>query len=118
MSGRDVSLLFAGMAVESYDSAMPWYTRLFGRAPDVIVHDTEAMWQLADAGWVYVVEDQSRAGKGLLTLLVESLTDQLAQLESRGITTGEIETAPGRYRKAACVDPDGNTITFGESLGN
>jgi hypothetical protein len=110
-------LLFAGIAVADYDSALPWYTRLFGRAPDVIVTDTEAMWHLTAAGWVYVVQDQDRAGMGLVTLLVENLTDHVAQLDSRGIDTGPIQTAPGRYRKVAVSDADGNTISFGEALG-
>ena len=37
--------------------------------------DNEAMWQVADRGWIYVVGDTNRAGNALLTLLVDDLED-------------------------------------------
>lgn len=32
------------------------------------------MWQLTEAGWLYLVADADRAGKALFTLLVNDLT--------------------------------------------
>jgi predicted enzyme related to lactoylglutathione lyase len=101
--------------VSDYHSALPWYERLFGRQPDVIVKGDEAMWRVTDTGWVYVVGDSGRAGQTVLTLLVENLDDHVAQLAGRGITTGEIETVPGLFRKTMITDPEGNTITLGEA---
>src|SRR5713101_8703189 len=49
--------VFAGIAVADYDSALAWYTRFFGRSPDVIVTENESMWQAAGTGWIYVVGD-------------------------------------------------------------
>jgi predicted enzyme related to lactoylglutathione lyase len=108
--------VFAGIPVAGFGTARAWYERLFGRAPDVNVAENEAMWQLATAGWVYVVEDPDRAGHALVTVLVDNLSDHLAALTARGITTGPIETIPGAAHMASITDPDGNKFTFGEAL--
>jgi predicted enzyme related to lactoylglutathione lyase len=107
---------FAGVPVADYGSALAWYVRLFGRAPDFHPNDTEAVWKVGDAGWIYVVTDTERAGKALLTLLVDDLEDQVAELAKRGLTTGAIDTMPEVMRKAEIADPEGNRITFGEDL--
>jgi hypothetical protein len=65
---------------------------------------------------IYVVADSERAGKALLTLMVDDLDRHLAELTERGIAVGAIETQPGRYRKAEIVDPEGNKISFGQAL--
>jgi predicted enzyme related to lactoylglutathione lyase len=111
-----INHVFAGIAVADYDSALAWYKRFFGRSPDVIVTENEAMWQVAETGWVYVVGDTNRAGKALLTLLVDDLEEHVAELGQRGLETSAIETAPGLYRKAVITDPEGNMISFGEDL--
>jgi predicted enzyme related to lactoylglutathione lyase len=115
-SGSDIKHVFAGVAVADYDAALEWYERLFGRPPDVIVKEDEAMWRVAGTGWIYVVADVDRAGRALLTFLVDDLEVHVAELVERGITTGAIETAPGLYRKAVITDPEGSTITLGEDL--
>jgi len=109
-------ILFAGIPVAEIASGRPWYERLMGRPPDLIPNDNEVAWQVAEEGWIYVVADSARAGSGLLTILVDDLDGQLAELASRDIATGEIETIPGAARKATLTDPDGNKITFGEVL--
>ena len=74
------------------------------------------MWQVAETGWIYVVGNTRRAGHALLTLLVDDLEDQVAELAERGLATGAIDTVPGVVRKAVIIDPEGNMITFGEDL--
>ena len=111
-----INHVFAGIAVADYDSALAWYKRFFGRSPDVIVTEHEAMWQVADTGWIYVVGDTNRAGKALLTFLVDDLEDHVAKLGERGLETSAIETVPGLYRKAVITDPEGNMISLGEDL--
>jgi predicted enzyme related to lactoylglutathione lyase len=111
-----VSHVFAGIPVADYEATLAWYERLLGRPPDVIVTDNEAMWQVADTGWIYVVGDTNRAGNALLTLLVDNLEDHVAALAERGLATGAIDTVPGVVRKAVMIDPEGNMITFGEDL--
>ncbi len=57
-----------------------------------------------------------RAGKGLLTVLVDDLKDCVASLRQRGLEPSAIDTVPGAYRKAVLTDPEGNMISFGEDL--
>jgi len=111
-----INHVFAGIAVADYHSALAWYERLLGRPPDVIVTDNEAMWQITETGWIYVVGDTNRAGKALLTFLVDDLEDHVAKLGERGLETSAIETVPGLYRKAVITDPEGNMISLGEDL--
>ena len=113
MSVNDV---FAGAPVADYQAALVWYLRFFGRPPDFFPNDNEAVWQLGEHAWIYVVGDAARAGHGLLTLLVDDVDQQLAELKERGIETGKIDTIPGAVRKLEVTDPDGNRITFGQPL--
>jgi predicted enzyme related to lactoylglutathione lyase len=109
-----ITMSFAGAPVADYEAAIAWYERLFGRAPDVYVKEDEAMWQAADAGWVYVVADPERAGNALLAVLVDDLDTHVAELAGRGIDAGPIDARPGTTRRVVLTDPDGNRITVGE----
>lgn len=106
--------VFAGIAVTDIGSARAWYERLFGRPADMLPNDNEAAWQLAGHGWIYVVGDRERAGKALVTVLVDDLDDQLADMAERGLEAGAVETLGNGVRKASIADPDGNEISFGE----
>ena len=107
---------FAGIAVTDHGSAAAWYERLLGRPPDMRPHEKESSWRLAENGWLYVVEDPDRAGRGLLTLLVDDLDAELARVSARGIEASSTETIPGKVRKAELEDPDGNRVTLGQPL--
>jgi predicted enzyme related to lactoylglutathione lyase len=61
-----------------------------------------------------VVYDIDRAGKALLTLIVDDLDEQIAALAERGLPTGAIETVSEGARRATITDPEGNMITFAE----
>jgi catechol 2,3-dioxygenase-like lactoylglutathione lyase family enzyme len=109
-----IEYVFAGMATADIAAARDWYERLFGRPPDLVPNDTEVCWQLAGAGWVYVVEDPARAGRGLLTLLVDDLDAVVAGLVDRGIEPGPIEAEGDAVRKSVVTDPEGSTIAFAQ----
>jgi glyoxylase I family protein len=103
---------FAGVPVTDHTSACRWYERLFGRAPDMLPHETESVWHITVDASIYVVEDEARAGSALLTLAVGDLEGHLAQLAARMI---ESEIVGGTPRRAVVTDPDGNRITFFEN---
>jgi hypothetical protein len=56
--------IFAGIPVRDCKSAVEWYTRLLGKDPAFWPNDVEAVWQLAEDRYVYVIEDAARAGGG------------------------------------------------------
>jgi predicted enzyme related to lactoylglutathione lyase len=109
-----ITHVFAGIPTDDYASALPWYERLFGRPPDMLPMEEEAAWQLTGTGWIYLVGDAGRAGKALLTILVDNLDAQVADLAERGLAPDEVETLPNAGRKAAFVDAEGNKITFAQ----
>ncbi|MGW4356213.1 VOC family protein [Nocardia sp. NPDC004582] len=106
--------LFFGLAVTDFAAADRWYTRLFGRPADVLVTPgIEAMWQLGDTVFVYIVVDPERAGKALVNIAVPDLDASVAEIRSRGIDSGPfILVGPNGTagRKAPVADPDGNSI--------
>jgi predicted enzyme related to lactoylglutathione lyase len=108
----DIDIMFCAVPVTDFDSAVDWYSRLFGRDCDVVVHDSEVMWRIADAAWLYVLADAPRAGQTVVTLCVGNLDQALAELASRDIESGEIELVGDHGRKAIIQDADGNSISF------
>jgi len=108
----DVDVLFAGVAIRNLDTSLPWYRRVFGREPDIVVHDNEVMWHVASSGWVYLVCDIERAGRGLVTMAVRDLDAFVAEAADRGAWGDPIESVDDAGRKASYADPDGNRISF------
>ena len=107
-----VTHVFCGIAVRDFASAKGWYEQLFGRPPDMLPHDTEAVWNLVDGGLVYVVGDAERAGRGLLALAVEHFDETLAGTQLRGLPPPKIEVMDSGSRKATLTDPDGNQVAL------
>jgi hypothetical protein len=103
-----------GIPVADYGAGLTWYKSFFDRAPDVIINPTEAMWQATEGGWIYVVEDADRAGNALVTVLVDDLDGIVSGMSERGIAIGEVDEAPGLWKKTTIVDPEGNRFTYAE----
>jgi predicted enzyme related to lactoylglutathione lyase len=117
-AGLPINVLFAGVPVAELHAALAWYERLLGGPPDLVPNESERMWRLTDGGWVYVVADAERAGRSLLTLIVDDLDAHLVELADRGIEADELEAISETTRKAVLVDPDGNRITLGEDVNS
>jgi catechol 2,3-dioxygenase-like lactoylglutathione lyase family enzyme len=113
-----VNELFAGVPVADLDAAVEWYERLLGGPADMSPNETEKAWSLTDEAWIYVVVDAERAGKGLLTVMVDDLDDRLDGMRGRGIAVGEVETIGPGVRKTEIIDPEGNRIGFGEAVSS
>jgi Glyoxalase/Bleomycin resistance protein/Dioxygenase superfamily len=105
--------LFAGIPVTDFEGARPWYQQLLGSEPSFLPHDTEAVWELAEHRFVYIVEDPTRAGNAAHTLFVENLDRVVAEISARGLEPTERETYTDGVRKITYRDTDGNEIGFG-----
>ena len=105
--------LFAGIPVADYAAARTWYERLLGSPPAFFPHDTEAVWELAEHRYVYIVQQPEHAGHARHTLFVDDLDTLVAQIAERGLDPAERETYANGVRKAAYRDPDGNEFGFG-----
>lgn len=107
-----VDHLLAVVPVSDLDTAVPWYERLFGRAPDNRPMPTLAEWRVTGNGWVQVHVDADRAGRSLLNLAVDDLPGHLAELRGRDLVADDPQTVTKGVQLASVTDPDGNVVTL------
>lgn len=112
-----INAILAVVSVTDFDAARTWYERLLGRPADRHPMDGLAEWQITETGAIQLVSDPERGGAALLTLGVDDLEGQRADLAARDLTLGAITTGV-MARIATITDPEGNTITFAEPLGS
>jgi len=105
--------LFAGIPVSDYTKALKWYERLLGSKPTFYPHDTEAVRELAEHRYVYIVQQPEHAGHAMHTLFVDDLDALVTQIANRGLDPLKQETYLNGVRKTTYRDPDGNEIGFG-----
>lgn len=110
-----VEHVLAVVPVADIAPASRWYERLLGRAPDNRPMDSLAEWRVTESAWLQVTQDAPRAGNTLLNFAVDDLPAHRADLLSRDLVPGEIQTVNKGVQLSAIADPDGNTITF---IGN
>ncbi len=112
-----IEALFAAIPASDLPVAVEWYSRLFARPPDVVVHEDEVMWRTTEAAWLYVVVDRERAGRGVVTLAVADLDATLAELSGRGLVGGPVAAVGTAGRRSVHTDPDGNCVALVEISG-
>jgi catechol 2,3-dioxygenase-like lactoylglutathione lyase family enzyme len=105
--------LFAGVPVADYDRALAWYERLFGAEPNFLPNETEAVWGVAEHGWVVIEARPEQAGGAKHTIFVDDLDARVEAIAGRGLEPAERETYENGVRKVTYRDPDGNQIGFG-----
>jgi predicted enzyme related to lactoylglutathione lyase len=105
--------LFVGIPVTDYAAALPWYEQFFGRKPSFLPNDIEAVWEVAENRYVYIVQKPERAGNALVLSFVDDLDDRVAEIGRRGIEPAERETYDGGVTKVIYRDAEGNEISFG-----
>ena len=110
--------LFAGVPVTNYAAALPWYERFFGEPPSFLPNDTEAVWEVAEHRYIYIVQNPGRAGNALVLSFVDDLDHRVAEIGRRGIEPAKRETLDSGVTKVIYRDADGNEISFGGTLGS
>ncbi|MBO2455176.1 VOC family protein [Actinomadura barringtoniae] len=104
--------IFAGIPVRDCESAVDWYTRLLGKEPAFWPNEVEAVWQLAEGRYVYVIEDTARAGGGVGMIWVEDPASEVDRIAARGLQPVEKEQH-GNVCKWIFHDADGNEMGIG-----
>jgi predicted enzyme related to lactoylglutathione lyase len=105
--------LFAGIPVADYAAALKWYAQLLGSSPTFFPHDKEAVWELAEHRYLYIVQQPEHAGHAMHTLFVDDLDVLVAKIADRGLDPAKRETYSNCARKITYRDADGNEIGFG-----
>jgi catechol 2,3-dioxygenase-like lactoylglutathione lyase family enzyme len=108
-----ITHLFAGVPVSDLDAGIDWYTRFFGRPPDMRAGE-EMLWEIDERAWLFIEPDAARAGAGRITLEVAGLDALLERLAGRRIEHEPIETYANGVRHVKVPDPDGNAIALAE----
>jgi predicted enzyme related to lactoylglutathione lyase len=104
--------LFAGLPVTNYRRSLEWYERLLGSPSSFLPHEAEAVWELAEHRFLYIVERPQDAGHAMHTMFVDDLDATTARIVGRGIVPAERETYENGVRKLTYRDPDGNEIGY------
>ena len=104
--------LFAGMQVSNYKISRDWYERLLGCPPSFLPNDVEAVWQIAEHRWLFIVVEPSHAGHSVQHILGADLDTLISQISERGIDYSKEELPAKNTRKVIYHDPDGNEIGF------
>ena len=84
--------IFAGIAVSDFARALEWYRRLLGTEPAFFPNDVEAVWQLAEDRYVYIIRDPERAGGAVGMIWVDDPVAEVARIAAG--------TRAGRRREA------------------
>ena len=104
--------LFAGLPVADYERAVGWYRRLLGAGPSFLPNATEAVWEVAEHGYLYIDVRPGSAGHAMHTLFVDDLDARVEGIAARGLEPAEQETYDNGVRKVVYRDPDGNEVGF------
>jgi catechol 2,3-dioxygenase-like lactoylglutathione lyase family enzyme len=86
-----ITHLFAGVPVSNLDASIDWYTRFFGRPPDLRVGE-EMLWEIDEHATLFIEPNAARAGAGRITLAVAGLDALLERLAAQRIEHEPIET--------------------------
>jgi catechol 2,3-dioxygenase-like lactoylglutathione lyase family enzyme len=105
--------LFAGFPVTDLERALVWYERLLGTEPAFFPNDVEAVWELAEHGYLYVELRPGHAGHARSTIFVDDFDEWVSAAATRGIEPDEEETYGNGVRHATYRDPDGNEFCLG-----
>ena len=108
-----ITHLYAGVPVSDLDAGIEWYTRFFGRPPDMRA-GTEMLWEVDEHATLFIEPNAAWAGAGRITLAVAGLDTLLERLAAQRIEHEPIETYSNGVRHVKVPDPDGNAIAFAE----
>lgn len=106
-----VTHTFVGLPVADFAAAYGWYARLLGRPADMFPHEREAVWRLTPTASIYVVQDDERAGSGLVTVALDDLDAHERLLSAEGLAYTE-QPGGDSPRRIVVKDADGNSLTF------
>jgi predicted enzyme related to lactoylglutathione lyase len=110
-----IANVLASVAVKDHESAIAWYEKLLGRAPDSRLMPEVAEWSFPRGGWlqVYHVTD-ARVGNGSCTFAVDDIDALVMHAAQLGIDVSDRSTG-ARVRTLMITDPDGNHLAFAQT---
>ena len=108
-----ITHLFGGVPVSDLDASIDWYTRFFGRPPDMRAGE-EILWEVDEHATLFIEPNAAWAGADRITFAVAGLDALLERLAAQRIEHEPIETYSNGVRHTKVPDPDGNALAFAE----
>jgi hypothetical protein len=109
--------VFAGIPVGDFKIALEWYKRLLGAEPTFYPNDIEAVWQLAEDRYVYIIQDSDRAGGAVSMIWVDDPISEVARIAGQGLEPVDVEKHD-RVWKYVFHDADGNETGIGGEISS
>ncbi len=113
-SHLNVQGIFAAATVSDLSTALMWYECFFGRPADDHPLAQMAQWRnLSATGGLQLWGDKTRAGSGVMTIVVPDLAVEIQRLSAQGIVPDSEARGPfGAV--ASFFDADNNRIVLAE----
>jgi hypothetical protein len=109
--------IFAGIPVSDFAVALEWYQRLLGVEPSFYPNDHEAVWQLAEDRYVYIIRDTVRAGGAVSMIWVDDPVAEVGEIAERGIEPVDVEKHDAVW-KYVFHDAEGNETGIGGEVSS
>jgi hypothetical protein len=88
-----IDKVFAHISCSDLEQSIPWYTKLFDRAPDASPMPGLAEWHQNQQAAFQLFQDPPNAGHATVTLGVSNLENERSRLEGLKLEPGAIERA-------------------------
>jgi predicted enzyme related to lactoylglutathione lyase len=111
----DVREAITVITVGDIAKSREWYSRLFGKAPDLEPFPGNVEYRIGGA-WVQITGGAVKPSSWTLTLEVSDLTHERERLRRSGIEATEIKTVPNIISYFDLSDPDGNAMRWFQVL--
>jgi predicted enzyme related to lactoylglutathione lyase len=111
----DVNEAIVVIVVSDLSESREWYSRLFGKQPDLEPFPGNVEFKLGGA-WVQISHGKVRDSSWSLQLEVRNISRERQRLQDAGIMAGEIKTVPDVIRYFDLKDPDGNNMRWFQPL--
>jgi predicted enzyme related to lactoylglutathione lyase len=111
----DVRETIVEITVSDLSKSRDWYSRLFGKGPDLEPFPGNIEYRVGGA-WVQIVSGKVKASSWTLLIEVRDLTRERERVVESGITATEIKTVPNVISYLDLSDPDGNAMRWFQVL--
>ena len=111
----DVRETITVITVSDLSKSREWYSRLFGKVPDLEPFPGNVEFKVGGA-WVQIVSGKVQPSSWSLQLEVRDLSRERERLRDAGIAATEIETVPDIISYFDLSDPDGNRMRWFQVL--
>ena len=105
--------IYAGAIVADFAAGLAWYEKFMGRPADDQPFPGMAQWRNMGGAGLQLWQDDERAGKAILTVVVPDLAREQARLKAAGLPVGDLVSG-GFGKITQLIDPEGNRIHLAE----